>query len=262
MNYQPLFFQARRYNIATEVFDGPLDLLLQLIEKTELDITMIALAQITDQFLSYLSKIEEYYPAEISAFLVIAARLIQIKSEALLPKPSYQTNFDDEEDAGELLIQQLLAYKQFRTIANKFAERENHRLTTYLRVAPIHSSTTGVVLNGYDLEQMASIFIQMINKGNDKKAPLQTIVSIPKITIREKINYIQSLLRKYQQINFFRLIIDFTSRIEIVVTFLAMLELIKRDFLIVNQSSLFGDIFIQRGGKWEYHMDVECEFGE
>jgi len=262
MNSHPLFFQARRYNIATEVFDGPLDLLLQLIEKAELDITLIALAQITDQFLSYLEKIEEYYPAEISAFLVIAARLIQIKSEALLPKPSYQIHVDDEEDAGEMLIQQLLAYKRFKTIANTFAERENHHLSTYLRVSPIHLSTTDVAMNGYNLHQLALMFIKILNKDMDKKIPLQSIVSMPKITIKEKINYIQSLLRQYQEINFFRLIIDFTSRIEIVVTFLAILELIKRDFLSVIQNTLYGDIIIYRGNKWEYHVDVECEFGE
>jgi len=96
VSFQVATHQAEGYTVETEVYQGPLDLLLELIERAELDITHLALAQVTDQYLAYLKQLEERNAAEVSAFLVIAARLIQIKSAALLPRPALPSVRGDE----------------------------------------------------------------------------------------------------------------------------------------------------------------------
>ena len=108
--------QTEGYSVNTEVYTGPLDLLLQLIEKAELDITRLSLAQVTDQYLEHLHHLEAQDPAEVSAFLVIAAKLVQIKSSALLPRPSIPS-LQPEEDPGEALARQLILYKKFKELS-------------------------------------------------------------------------------------------------------------------------------------------------
>src|SRR5688572_32818830 len=127
--------QTGGYTVNTPVYEGPLDLLLQLIERAELDITAIALATVTDQYLIYIRALQNNArPDEISAFLVIAAKLVQIKSEALLPRPPVREV--GEEDPGESLARQLRIYKRFKEISNSLEEREKLGLHTYLRLAP------------------------------------------------------------------------------------------------------------------------------
>ena len=126
--------QIGGYKVQTSVYEGPLDLLLSLIERAELDITAISLATVTDQYLSYLHGLEQLMPDEISTFLVIAAKLVQIKSEALLPRPPERE--PGEEDPGTELIDQLKLYKRYKEIAGWLVERQENNLRTYLRVAP------------------------------------------------------------------------------------------------------------------------------
>ena len=136
MSFQVASFQTEGYQISTEVYEGPLDLLLELIERAELDITQLALAQVTDQYLAYLHALQERNAAEVSAFLVIAARLLQIKSAALLPRPPAELATTDEEDPGEALARQLIVYKRFKELAVFLDNRVAAGLHTYLRVAP------------------------------------------------------------------------------------------------------------------------------
>jgi Segregation and condensation protein ScpA len=122
------------YTVQLPVFEGPLDLLLHLIERAELDITRVALAQVTDQFLGYLAAMQERHMDEVVSFLVIAARLLQIKSEALLPRPPQREA--GEEDPGEELARQLRLYKAFKKSAEFLQQRESLGLRSYLRLAP------------------------------------------------------------------------------------------------------------------------------
>ncbi len=126
--------KSSEYTVVTPVYQGPLDLLLQLIERAELDITKLALAQVTDQFLGHLRHLEEQSADEVSAFLVIAARLLQIKSEALLPRPPIRD--EGEEDPAEAMARLLIEYQRFKHVANFLAEREVYGLRAYLRLAP------------------------------------------------------------------------------------------------------------------------------
>jgi segregation and condensation protein A len=136
VSFQVAGHQTENYRISTPVYEGPLDLLLELIERTELDITTLALAQVTDQFLAYLKNLQDIGAAEVSAFLVIATRLLQIKSAALLPRPSIDAPPQDEEDPGEALARQLIIYKRFKELAGALLDRETRGLRTHLRVAP------------------------------------------------------------------------------------------------------------------------------
>ncbi|RLC70356.1 MAG: chromosome segregation protein ScpA, partial [Chloroflexi bacterium] len=129
------FITTQPYQVRLPVFEGPLDLLLHLIEREELDITSVSLAQVTDQYLTYLSLMEKP-PAEVLAdFLVVAAKLLLIKSRALLPQPPGSLS-TEEEDVGEDLARQLIEYRRFKRVAESLRRREEAGLRAYLRLAP------------------------------------------------------------------------------------------------------------------------------
>ncbi len=146
--------QISNYTIDTPVYEGPLDLLLQLIEHSELDITKLSLALVTDQFLEYLHQLIDVAADEVSAFLVIAAKLLQIKSEALLPRPPDREA--GEEDPGDALAKQLIAYKRYREIAGILMQREEAGLRTYLRLAPPPKLEGNFDLAGLTIEDIIS----------------------------------------------------------------------------------------------------------
>jgi len=251
--------QARAYTVATPVYEGPLDLLLQLIERAELDITRLALAQVTDQYLEHLRALEETAAEEVSAFLVIAARLIQIKSEALLPRPPVRD--EGEEDPGEALARQLLIYKRYKEAANYLAKQEAAGLHTYLRLAPPPKVEGALELTGMDLSTLAMAAREALLRL-DARPTLSTVVAAPKITIREKIAWIIRSLRREGGASFRTLLPDQPTQLDVVVTFLALLELIKRRMVRVRQEALFGEIQIEPGGSLDESENFELEFGE
>ena len=246
------------YTVNTPVYEGPLDLLLRLIERAELDITAIALATVTDQYLTYVRNLQDAAQAgEISAFLVIAARLIQIKSEALLPRPPVREA--SEEDPAEALAQQLRAYKRFKEIANLLEARETQGLRTYLRLAPPPKVEARLDLSEITLvDLLEAARTTFMNEG--EKQSLGTIISAPKVTIRQKITYIADVLGKNKNTNFKTLVDPAASRLEVVVTFLALLELIKRYRVEARQDEVFGNIEIERSGEWNEGEEFELEF--
>lgn len=259
MNLGIATHQARAYTVATPVFAGPLDLLLQLIERAELDITRLALAQVTDQYLEHLHSLQESAAEEVSAFLVIAARLLQIKSEVLLPRPPVRE--EGEEDPGEALARQLLAYKRFKEAASLLAAREAAGLHTYLRLAPPPKVEGRLDLSGLELSDLLAA-AQAVFAGIDNRPPLATVVAAPRVTIREKIGVITRFLRQHGRATFRLLLSRRPTHLDVVVTFLAMLELIKRRMVQVRQEVLFGEIEIEPGGAWDEDETFELEFGE
>ena len=252
-------FQISNYSVETPVFEGPLDLLLQFIERAELDITRVALALVTDQYLQHIRNLPEKVADEVSAFLVIAARLIQIKSEALLPRPP--TREPGEEDPGEALARQLIAYKRYRQIAEILGQRENAGLRTYLRVAPPPKVEGVVDLSGITLADLVAA-AQTVLSQVDLVPPLSSVVGPPRITIREKINLITGILRQEKHSTFRSLLNSHNSRLDIVITFLAVLELIKRHLVQVSQDGLFGDISIEVSDNWLLDEEIDTEFDE
>jgi len=245
------------YTVHTPVYDGPLDLLLNLIEHTELDITTVSLAMVTDQYLVYINGLEQISADEISAFIVIAAKLLQIKSEALLPRPPARE--PGEEDAGQSLVDQLKLYKRYKEIGSWILERQQANLRTYLRIAPPPKVEAKLDLSNLTLEKLVAAAEAAFQKEAEKK-PLGDVISAPRVTIREKIDMIAKLMKDVERSSFKALITEDSSRMEIVVTFLAMLELIKRYRIHAHQEDLFGDIEIDRMEEFNEDEEIEVEF--
>jgi len=247
---------AGGYTVAIPVYEGPLDLLLQLIERAELDITAVSLAQVTDQYLAYIHQMQ--VPAdEISSFLVVAAKLLQIKSEALLPRPSVKK--EGEEDLGEALARQLRIYKRFKELSKWLEDRVNRHLHTYLRVAPPPKIEGRLDLSNITLADLMAAAEAILAEEAEKQS-LGTVITPPRVTIREKIAWIAERLGKNPHATFQSLLDGQHSRLEIVVTFLALLELIKRYRVAARQEGLFRDIEIEKMAEWGTDEELDIEF--
>jgi segregation and condensation protein A len=252
-----------QYTVFTPLYEGPLDLLLQLIERAELDITRLSLAQVTDQFLAHLRDLEFHEATEVSSFIIIAARLIQIKSEALLPRPPARDA--GEEDPGELLAQQLRLYRLFKQAAGRLGSIEGQGLRSYLRLAPAPKMEGRLDLSEITLDDLIFAAYDIFEKQKEPQHRLGTIVAPPKVTIREKIGQILMSARSKGSFKFSLLIHRVSNRLEIVVTFLAMLELVKRHIIHADQDQLFGDISFELSpltNGTELDQDFDLEFGE
>lgn len=246
------------YTFRTSVYEGPLDLLLSLIERAELDVTAVALANVTDQYLAYINSLEQVNPDEISAFLLIAAKLLQIKSEALLPRPPSREH--GEEDVGQALVDQLKLYKRYKEIGGWMHGRQEKNLRTFLRIAPPPKVEPKLDLSNLTLDKLLAAAEEAFAKERTKQ-PLDTIIAAPRVTIREKIDLITKIMKEVQRATFKALLDQGASRLEVVVTFLAMLELVKRYRIHAHQDDLFGEIEIDRMEDWsdEEEMDIEFE---
>ena len=245
------------YTVHTPAYEGPLDLLLDLIERAELDITSVSLASVTDQYLASLKDLEQLNADEISAFIVIAAKLLQIKSEALLPRPPAHPA--SEEDLGRSLVDQLKLYKRYKEIGLWMNERQEADWRTYLRVAPPPKVEPKLDLTNLTLEKLVSAAEEAFAKDRNKQ-PLGVIIAAPRVTIREKIDLITKVMKEVEHSTFRALLEPGASRLEIVVTFLAMLELVKRYHIYANQSELFSDIEIDRMEEWKEDEEIDIEF--
>ncbi len=247
--------------IQLPVYEGPLDLLLELIERAELDITKVALAQVTDQYLGYLKKAARYGLEDLTAFLVIATRLLQIKSEALLPRPPERE--PDEEDPGDALARQLIAYKKYKQIAVLLSEREAGGMRTYVRTAPAPSMEPHLDLEGLTASSLVEALTELLI-SLQPDANLDEVVIAPRVKIRDRIAQIIRSLRARGKTTFGSVLKGSQTRLEIVVSFLAVLELIKLRRVNAEQTEIFGEIDLVRGEAWEsdQDLDFDLEFEE
>ena len=255
----PFGIHSDVYTVVTPVYEGPLDLLLQLIERAELDITKLSLAIVTDQFLDYIKDIPENSIENVSSFLVLASRLIQIKSEALLPRPPVRE--PGEIDPGEALARQLIDYKRFKELANFLAERQNQDTRSYPRLAPVPKMETTFELQGLTVEDLflAAQYIFFQESGGSY---LGMVVSAPKITIRERIKVIADYIRQHHHGTFEDLFTGKKHRLEVVVTFIALLELVKRQMVLAHQDGIFSQIEFEPADIWNDDLGFDLEFGE
>ncbi|MFA6513683.1 MAG: segregation/condensation protein A [Patescibacteria group bacterium] len=231
----------------TEKFSGPLGLLLSLIESEEMDITEINLAKIADEYVAYVRAAENIDPEELADFLVVAAKLLYIKSKALLP----YLYTDTEEEEGDDLEKQLRMYKEFieasRQIKDIIAQEKflylppitkSRRIQTI--VEPTFSPPTKVTALIL-LEQFKKILADLA-KRNEEKLPEEKLE--PKMNIEEKILLIRQMLFDKVRVNFSKLLRAATNKTEMIVSFLAVLELAKQKELIFEQDELFSEIHI------------------
>jgi len=230
------------YQIRLPAFEGPLDLLLHFIEREELDITMVALAQVTDQYLAYLAKLERKQVKELTAFLVVAAKLLLIKSLALLPRPPALP--PEAEDVGDELVHQLQVYRRFKEIAALLHEREKQGLRGYIRIAPLPRLEPKLELGDVTLRDLLVTVQETLDAM--PALPVGEVVAPIIVTIAEQIVRIEGQLAQWHQVRFRDVLSAATTRVEVIVTLLALLELVKQDRVQVRQERLFGEITIEQ----------------
>jgi len=249
-----LWQSSLNYKISTDVYEGPLDLLLQLIEKAELDITKLSLAKVTDQYLNYLQNFSNQDPVEVSAFLVIGAKLVFIKSSILLPSP--QKLDEEQQDIGNQLAKQLIEYKKFKNAAAWLNYRQENGLRAYYRV-----SAPPVVIEHLDLSEFGVYdlidILMDVYFTHDHETPMSDVVTITALTIRNRINEIRDIMQMHSRVSFLKFIENDVSRLDIVVTFLALLELVKNHAIIADQESPFSDIAFETTRNLDLEFETE-----
>lgn len=233
------------YSISVPAFDGPLDLLLHLIDRQELDITAISLTQVTDQYLSQVEILEQDKIPELIDFVVVGARLVLIKSRALLPQPPVVLEGEEEEDPGAALVRQLQLYKRFKAAAEFLKQREAAGLRTYLRVAPPLRIESQLDLDGVTVSALYNAMLEVMDRYALREDSLS--VAQPRVlTIEEQIERLRTTARQRRRFRFNELFTPEATRVELAVTLLALLEMIKRREVSVSQPTLFGPVDIVR----------------
>ncbi len=229
--------------IKLEQFEGPLALLVKLIDKAELDITQVSLAKVADQYITYLKRLVNLDPDEMADFLVVASRLLLIKSKALLPYL-----LPEEEDAIEDLEDQLRMYKEFLEATRKIETMIGSKKFMFVRefnrksiVSNLHLFAPPAKLTK---EDMAVIFNTIIDNLEPVEKPLAEKMMETAISIEEKIALITTAIRNSIKTRFSELIKSATNKVEVVVSFLAMLELMKQKTISAEQVDLFAEIDI------------------
>ncbi|HAJ36305.1 MAG TPA: hypothetical protein DCL15_11485 [Chloroflexi bacterium] len=241
---QPL---GASYPVSLPAFEGPLDLLLHMIEGRELDISVISLMAVTDQYLKTLNTLEEIEPGALADFLVVASRLLYIKSYNLLPKPRPPVE-DEEEASGDALLNQLLEYRRFKQAAAALRAREEAGLRVYVRTAPRPEVERRLDMSNLDLEALQRALRKVLQRM-PVEPPMPRVKSYP-ITVAEQIENVRAYLRAAfatpqrtrRGVSFEGLLSRSATRLEVIVTFLAVLELVKLREVEVVQEGVFGEI--------------------
>jgi segregation and condensation protein A len=241
------------YKVQFEVFEGPLDLLLYLIKKEEVDIYEVNLTQLATQFIEYIDTMRMLDLEIAGEFLVMAATLMYIKSRELLPKDQQveAEGEEDEEDPRWELIRQLVEYKKFKDAAAQLHELEVRQEGIFPRLPPKlefqrEQTTNKGEASIFDLVNAVSTILKRFCEKEDLREIFED-----KWSVSEKIDLLRRQITSRPKLKFSELFQDATSRTEVVVTFLAMLELIRMRVLVALQSEEFGDIEIGRGSQTE-----------
>jgi segregation and condensation protein A len=232
------------YKVKLEMFEGPLDLLLYLIKKDEIDIYDIPIARITKQYLEYVQLLESLNIEIAGDFLVMAATLIYIKSKMLLPPdPKTESDVDLNEDPRAELVEQLLEYQKFKSAANMLYEKAHVEGACYTRGAletdKANPEVTATVVD------LLRIFKEILDRA---KAVTQMEIEREEMSMSEKLTQIRALLATRKEINVRELFELAGSKRELILTFLAFLELVKESHIILIQSQLFGEIIAREKG--------------
>jgi segregation and condensation protein A len=233
------------YQVSLPVFAGPLDLLLQLIEREKLDISTVSLAQVADQFLAHVRELERVGADILADFLEVAAKLVWIKSRLLLPQPA-TVAAEPEEDPAEALARQLREYRRFKATAAALRAIEELGCHTYVRIAPPPKLERHLADDQLTLADLLAAAGRVF-AGLPPPPPIQpgVVVSFT-LAIGDQIRLIRRTTANGTVVTFSALLRNARHRLEIVVTLLAVLELIKRGQLRATQAGLFGEITLER----------------
>ena len=248
------------YNVKIDAFEGPLDLLLHLINRLEIDIYDIPVAQITEQYLLYIHTMNELELDVASEFLVMAATLLAIKSKMLLPKHEEESleedsNFEYAEDPREELVERLIEYRKYKEAAHDLKLLEEERSLMYTKppsdlsdyAKEIKPEKTDLNVSLYD---MLAAFQKLLRRKKLQR-PITTKITRQEISIDKRMTEILDELRCFKGRKSFNELFPHPSKDYIVVTFLAILELIKRKEIDVKQDGNFSEIFVEAIGEGE-----------
>ena len=233
------------YQVRIENFEGPLDLLLHLIKKSEINIYDIPIHQIAQQYLTYIEAMEDLNLTVAGEFLVMAATLIQIKSKMLLPADETAVDEEDGPDPREELVRRLLEYKQFKEAANQLDEHERLWREIYSRE---HSPTVELESDESLMVDVSLFDLVDALQGILNRNPGKTFMDIlpDNLTVRDRMNSILEMLEGQESVNFVDLFEPSCHRLVIIVTFLALLELMKLRTARIFQAEHFGPILVSR----------------
>lgn len=229
--------------IAKMGFDGPLDLLLQLIDKAKIDIKDIFISDITEQYLSHIREMEKLDMDVTSEFLELAATLLEIKSRSMLPKP--QPPEEGEEDPEQALIRRLTEYKAFKEAGKVLQDMSGRTEGMYFRLQEELSAASKAELTDVSLDSLASAFGRLLRRIQEEEAgePVKEIER-ERVSVQLQLGFIREQLRKKRRVSFYELLRGRRDRDTIVTTFMAMLELWRLNNIRLEQDELFSDIIL------------------
>lgn len=220
-------------------FTGPLDLLLNLVGEQKMDISEVSLSTVTEQYLKYLEKLEDKEPEEMADFLLIAARLLLLKSKKLLPQLA------PEEDEGPSLEDQLRLYQAFVEASKKLNKRWLSGARADFRVEPPRRPKEFLPPKNLNQQLLREFFLKLLQRI--KPLPELPQARMDKaVSVRDKIDIIRALLQKAESVSFRELLGKASNRSEIIASFLALLELVKAENIVLRQKSSFCDIMIEK----------------
>ena len=238
------------YNVDIPEFDGPLDLLLHLIKQSNIDIYNIKIEDITKQYLDYINKMKEMNLNIASEYLVMAAELLEIKSNSLLPKKEIIED-DYEEDPKEKLINRLIEYEEYKNITNEFKKLEEYRHEVYTKERdPLidYMDNDKTIDYGFNLEELVNALnVFLKDKKKEYNMPKSTKIVDKEYSIQKRTNEIRNILKKKKQIDFNDLF-DTVTKESIVVTFISILNMTRKQEIVIEQKNNFKSIIIKEKG--------------
>ena len=243
------------YKVRLDNFEGPLDLLLFLIKQQEIDIYDIPIAKITKQYLDYIELMQSLDLEVAGEYLVMAATLLHIKSRMLLPQELVEGDVE-EEDPRQELVQRLLEYQQFKEIASSLSEREEEQRHVFLRRStPPEEEGEGLeAFQKVTLFDLLSAFREALHKVSEPSFyPIRRMT----LTVEDRMKEISKILSLQEKIRFVDLLASDDTKAALVVTFIALLEMIRRRAVLVKQTKLFGEIWLFRLNEGEGANRVE-----
>lgn len=233
------------YEVKIDAFEGPLDLLLHLIKESKVDIWDIRIVDITDQYLNYIKNMEKLNLNIASEYLVMASELMEMKSRMLLPR--YQDeDMEEEEDPREQLIHKLIEYEKYKEMTKSFKELEEVRHEFYTKTPESlkeYAPEGTVISSDVTLDDLMKAFQKFLQRKEADK-PLATTVTKREITVEERCKSIRNILKEKRKVNFFELF-EITTKEYVVVTFLAVLEMVKKQELTIYQENNFEQIICE-----------------
>lgn len=238
------------YKVRLEVFEGPLDLLLYLVKKDEVDIYDISIERITQQYLTYLEAFEVLHIEVAGEFLVMAANLLYIKSRTLLPKEQQMPEEEAEEDDPRWeLIRQLIEYRKFKEAAAHLRDQEELQAAIFPRAVSLDPAHAPVVdetmmLGDVGIFDLINAFQRALKRLPAEEKPGE--IREESFTVTDRINHLMRIIDRGVSMRFEELFSEATTRSELVVTFLAILELIRMKQFRVRQEEQFGEIWLDR----------------